>query len=60
MITREVTAWCDGGDCVEWVQGTDGLAALRASLKRAGWRFKSGRDYCGPDCDPTNSETKEK
>lgn len=46
MITREVTVWCDRINCGEWVQGVDGLTALRTQLRSAGWKSDAQGDLC--------------
>jgi len=52
-VTHEVTVWCDDEECVEWVQGANGLATLRRQLKRQGWLVAQpgGRDICC-ECKP--------
>lgn len=61
-VSHEVTVWCDGNDCNEWVQDVNGITRLRAALKRRGWTIgkgDSGKDLCR-ECatpKPTGSST---
>lgn len=48
--TKNVTMWCEGKDCAQWVDGESGTVAKARERARAQrWTFKDGKDYC-PVC----------
>lgn len=50
--SKSVTIWCDGDECMEWVQpGFASAKRVRSWARGKGWRtsLPGGEDYC-PDC----------
>lgn len=56
-FTKETTIWCD--KCAHWEQKSKTTTKIaRRLLKRQGWKFVDGKDYC-PNCDPKSEVSDE-
>lgn len=47
--TKDVTLWCDGEDCFDWVTTGDSQIPRTRQKAREGkqrWGFRAGRDLC--------------
>jgi hypothetical protein len=52
-ITVTTDVFCDGPDCLAWINGVSSTrtqaAAARKEARRYGWSRRNGRDLC-PEC----------
>jgi alkylated DNA repair dioxygenase AlkB len=61
-ITKEVTVWCEHGDCSRWEQVNDyesvggKVSEARKAVKRMGWTYNRDRgDWCPAHSTPGKS-----
>lgn len=47
--SKNVTLWCDGDDCREFIYGGRYVRRSRQEAKKSGWKYIDGKDYC-PGC----------